>query len=232
LNQPTADEQSWVTPQQWSALARPEIKVAHRERIVMFFDGSKSRDATALIGCRMSDGHVFTLGVWEPQGEANVDAEAVDSTVKRAFDDYDVMAFFADVKEWEGFVKVNWPATYHDLLLVMASPTTREPGWIAWDMRARRREFAEACETCEAEISDRQFTHDGNAVVARHVGNARRWDRDGRIAIGKESPNSPHKVDAAVCVVGARMARRVVLASKEWEKLNRPRGGGRVIVMS
>jgi hypothetical protein len=232
LNQPTADEKSWVTPQQWSALARPDIKVAHRERIVMFFDGSKSRDATALIGCRMSDGHVFTLGVWEPQGEANVDAEAVDSTVKRAFDDYDVMAFFADVKEWEGFVKVNWPATYHDLLLVMASPTTREPGWIAWDMRARRREFAEACETCEAEIVDRQFTHDGNAVVARHVGSARRWDRDGRIAIGKESPNSPNKVDAAVCVVGARMARRVVLASKEWEKLTRRRGAGRVIVMS
>lgn len=237
LNQPTADEAAWVTPQQWSALADPAKVVAPGEQVVIFFDGSKSRDATALMACRMSDGHVFTLGVWEPDAahttEDVVDALAVDSAVQRAFDTYSVVAFFADVKEWEGFVKVTWPTTYGDRLLVMAAPTGREPAPIAWDMRSRRREFAEACETCEAEIVDRQFTHDGNPVVARHVQNARRWERDGRIAIGKESPNSARKVDAAVCVIGARMARRVVLASKEWAALqHRGTGRGRVIVLT
>jgi hypothetical protein len=240
LNQPTADERAWVTPQEWSALTMPHAAfdpVEPGEQIVMFFDGSKSRDATALMGCRMSDGHVFTLGVWEPDAahttEDVVDVFAVDSAVARAFETYKVLAFFADVKEWEGFVKVTWPTAYADQLLVWASPGAREPAAIGWDMRSRRREFGDACETCHAEILDRQFTHDGHPVVARHVNNARMVERDGRVGIAKESPNSSLKVDAAVCVVGARMARRIVLASKEWEKLqHRSAGRGRVVVLS
>jgi hypothetical protein len=232
LNQPTADEKAWVTPQQWSKLARPDLKVADGEHVVLFFDGSKSRDATALIGCRMSDGHVFKLNVWEPDPAHTtvdvVDAQAVDSAVIAAFERFKVVAFFADVAEWDGFVKVTWPARYEDQLLVKASPHGTFPQSIAWDMRSRRREFAEQCELVEAEIVDGQFTHDGDPVVARHVNNARRWERDGRIAIGKESPNSAKKVDAAVCVVGARMARRIVLLSDKWP----PRKGrGRLIAL-
>lgn len=237
LNQPTADERAWVTPQEWSSLSRPDIVVEPQEQIVMFFDGSKSRDATALMGCRMSDGHVFTLGVWEPDTahttEDVVDVFAVDSAVSRAFETYKVLAFFADVKEWEGFVKVTWPTAYADQLLVLASPGAREPAAIGWDMRSRRREFGDACETCHAEILDRQFTHDGNPVVSRHVNNARMVERDGRVGIAKESPNSSLKIDAAVCVVGVRMARRIVLASKDWEKLqHRSVGRGRVVVLN
>lgn len=237
LNQPTADEKAWVTPQQWGLLAHPEITVDDGEAVVLFFDGSKTRDATALMGCRMSDGHVFTVDVWEPDPahttEDFIDAEAVDSTVRRTFERLDVVAFFADVQEWEGFVKVTWPASYKEQLLVWATPGGAIPLPIGWDMRSRRREFAEACETCEAEILDKQFTHDGDPRVARHVNNARQWERDGRTAIGKESPSSSKKVDAAVCVVGARMARRIVLNSKEWEKrLRRRSNTGRVIVLN
>jgi hypothetical protein len=240
LNQPVADERAWVTPQEWSALTRPHVEfdpVQPGEQIVMFFDGSKSRDATALIGCRMSDGHVFAIDVWEPDTVHNtddvVDAMAVDSAVARAFETYSVVAFFADVAEWEGFVKVTWPKLYADQLMVWASPGSREPAPIAWDMRSRRREFGDACETCHAEIVDRQFTHDGDSRVARHVNNARMVERDGRTGIAKESPSSSRKIDGAVCVVGARMARRIVLASKEWEKSqHRGAGRGRVVVLS
>ncbi|MFD0034842.1 hypothetical protein ACFVJK_42855 [Streptomyces sp. NPDC127172] len=40
------------------------------DRIVLGFDGSRKRargvtDATALFGYRLSDGHLFTIGVWE-----------------------------------------------------------------------------------------------------------------------------------------------------------------------
>jgi hypothetical protein len=234
LNQPTAATDAWTTPQAWAALADPSRVVADQEPVVLFFDGSKSRDATALIGCCMSDGHVFTVGVWEPDPSHDagdiVDAEAVDSEVARAFATWDVVAFFADVREWESFVKVSWPNTYRDKLLVMASPTSREPAWIAWDMRSHVYDFGEACETCEAEIAEKAFTHDGDSRVARHVGNARRRPRSGRVGIGKESPDSPNKIDAAVCVVGARMVRRIVLNSREWKKRRRV-GKGRVIAL-
>jgi hypothetical protein len=143
------------------------------------------------------------------------------------------VAFFADVREFESFVKVSWPNSYGDRLLVKAAPAAREPAVIAWDMRSHVYDFGEACETCDAEIVERQFTHDGDSRLARHVTNARRRPRSGRVGIGKESPDSPHKIDGAVAMVGARMARRIVLASPAWQKRQRKRRGtGRVVVLT
>jgi hypothetical protein len=205
--------------------------------IVLFFDGSTTRDATALVGCRMSDGHVFVVGVWETDnshdGSSSIDVLAVDSAVQRAMETWRVVGFFGDVREWESFVKMSWPTAYADRLFVMASPSSREPQAIAWDMRSRRREFAEACEMVKGEIEGRMFTHDGNPVLARHVNNARMVEREGRVAIAKESPNSAAKIDAAVCMVGARMVRRLVLDSDKWQRYIRNKNRrSRVIVLS
>jgi hypothetical protein len=222
LNQPVADERAWVTPQEWARLSsivgglntRP---VEDGEDVVLFFDGSKSRDATALVGCCMSDGHVFTEYVYEPDPkhttEDVVPVSAVDSAVIRAHEKYNVVAFFADVQEWQGFVRVTWPDRYADQYVVMAAPSGREPASIAWDMRSHAYEFAEAAEVCHEEIVSGRFTHDGDSRTARHVGNARNSPHKGRMSISKESPDSARKIDAAVCVIGARMVRRLALAA-------------------
>jgi terminase len=44
-------------------------------------------------------------------------------------------------------------------------------------------------------------------------------ERRGHVTVRKESPKSPNKIDAAVCVIGARMVYRALLASPEWERL-------------
>jgi hypothetical protein len=69
-----------------------------------------------------------------------------------------------------------------------------------------------------AEIQDRVFTHDGNWTTSQHIANARVREQQGRFAIGKASAKSPAKVDAAVCVVGARMVYRALKDSPEYEK--------------
>lgn len=229
LNWPTAAQDAWMTPQAWSSIADPGELVADGEEIVAFFDGSKSRDATALMGCRVSDGYTFTLGVWEPDTthdtESVVPVTEVDAAVERMFDRWQVLAFFADVKEWEGFTKVTWPARYADKLLVHAVPEGKDPQAIAWDMRARTYDFTLAAELTETEINERAFRHDGDARVARHVGNARRRPNRWGVSIGKESPDSPKKIDAAVCVIGARMVRRLVLASPKYKRKKTSRTG-------
>ena len=213
LNQPTAPVNAWLTPQEWGALADPAVAVADGDEVVLFFDGSKSNDATALVGCRLSDGHVFTLGVWEPEQGANVPVTEVDATVDRAFDRYTVRGFFADVREWEDHVKTSWPERYGPQLTIWAEArSTKDPQPIAWDMRGKTWDFTKAVELCEAEVLAGQFTHDGDSRVARHVANARRRGNRYGYAIAKESPKSAKKIDAAVCVVGARMVRRLVLA--------------------
>lgn len=217
LNQPQADVGAWVTLQEWAVLADPEVELEEGDEIVAFFDGSKSNDHTALIGCRVPDGHVFSLGVWAPPPGGVVDVEAVDSAVARMFDRYQVLGFFADVQEWESYAKTHWPERYGERLKLWAQPGGKQPQPIAWDMRSHQWEFAEAAEMCLAEIQDGAFTHDGDWDVSRHIGNARRREYRGRVTIRKESPKSPQKIDAAVCVIGARMVRRMLLAS-DWQQ--------------
>lgn len=218
LNWPTVAQDSWVAPEQWNRNADTSIEVAEGAEIVLFFDGSKSRDATALIGCEVESGHVFTLGVWEPDpndDSETVDAADVDRAVFRAHERYDVLAFFADVREWESFALTEWPQRYKDDLLIWAVPNGKPPQPIAWDMRSHSAEFARAAEACHAEIVEGEFTHDGNSAVARHIANARRRPHKAWISVGKESKDSPRKIDAAVCVIGARMVRRLVLGSNK-----------------
>lgn len=219
LNQPVASLSSWVTPQEWSALADPSVVIADGDEIVAFFDGSKSSDATALVGCHVETGHVFALGIWEPTparegGEAEpVPVGEVDEAVERMFLNWDVKAFFADVREWESFTKVEWPKRYADQLALHSVPGGKDPQSIAWDMRTRVYDFTMACEMTLGEILDRGFSHDGDSRVARHMINARRHPNRWGVSISKETRQSPKKIDAAVCVIGARMVRRLYLAS-------------------
>jgi hypothetical protein len=245
LNQPTASQFAWVTPQDWSQLADASHVVPDGADIVLFFDGSKSRDATALIGCEVDTGHVFTLGVWEPEGRHTaradhelvadtVDAEEVDATVAAAYERYTVLAHFSDVREWESFALTEWPKRHADSLIVHAAPAARPPQPIAWDMRSHTVEFARAAEACQQEIVEGAFTHDGDSRTTRHVGNAHRHPTRGMVSISKESPDSPRKIDAAVCVIGVRMLRRMVVGSVEYQKLLRRRrraGTGRAIIL-
>jgi hypothetical protein len=190
------------------------------ERIVIFFDGSKTRDATAAVGCCLDDGYVFTIGVWEPKDQVPVDAIQIDNRITAAVERFDVVGFFADVREWEGYVKSTWPTRWKDELEIWAVPGGKLPEPIAWDMRSHSRDFALAAELVWQEIEDGVFAHDGNAVVARHVGNAYEYETqwNGAISVRKETPNSPDKIDACVCVIGARMVYRLALAGAEPEE--------------
>lgn len=217
FNWPTAALDAWTTQQLWAALTDATRVVVDGEEIVLFFDGSRSRDATGLVGCCLSDGHLFVVGAWEPDPshdtESVVPVSEVDAAVERAFDRFQVAGFFADVMEWEGFSKVTWPQRYADRLRIHAVPSGKDPQPIAWDMRTHTYDFTMSAELTETEIREAMFTHDGDPRMSRHVVNARRKPNRFGVSIGKETPDSPDKVDLAVCVIGARMVRRLVLAA-------------------
>lgn len=242
-NQIVAAEDAWIAPYQWDALARQDRAVADGEQIAVFFDGSKSDDATVLVGCCVSDGHVFLIGHW--QRPAGLDArlpwvvprDEVDAAVDRMFSRWQVRAFFADPgsgedesgeRYWDGYID-SWADRHGDGLVIKAT-TSGNHHAIMWDMRspARQQELTEATERCYSDItSTLTLTHDGNRVLRQHVVNARRRPNRWGVAIGKEHRESAKKVDAAVGMIGARMVRRKLLASPEWKKQTskRPRTG-------
>jgi hypothetical protein len=219
LNQATAASDAWFAAHEWAACADSTKVVADGEAITIGFDGSRHRsrgvtDATALIGCRLSDGHLFEIGVWEqPNGPAGVDwvvpVTEVLAAVAAAFKRWRVVGMYCDPAKWESHI-VDWESTYGSRLKVKAS---RDHPMHWWMTGGRSIYTARALEEFHDAAIAGDLTHDGSFALTRHVLNARRRSVRNAIQIFKETPDSPRKIDAAIAAVLARKARQDAIAA-------------------
>lgn len=200
LNQVVATVSQWLTPDEWAELAAPldQDPVAAGDLIALGFDGSKFHDATALIGCRISDGHLFTIATWEKPttpGEADgweVPSEEVNAAVDDAFGTYRVVRFYADPPFWQTEVDA-WARKWGAMVVEW---------WTNRDVQ-----MARAVERMHTAARSRGFTHDRDPVLGRHVANARRRNVRSGYVLTKRAKGAPEKIDAAVAAVLAYEAR-------------------------
>lgn len=210
-------------------------RVLPDDPIVMFGDGSKSHDATGLVGCRLSDGYVFTIGVWQkPPGDRGEGWLAprgeVRHRIDEAFERFNVKAFWFDpshtkddedgTRYWDGMLD-EIHRIYKDRLQVWAVKTGDRQQSVLWDMAAPERTalFVGAAEMFIEELEHRDaegefdpvFFHDGHPALVQHMANAKQHPGKFGISLRKENRESLKKIDLAVCAVGARLLRRVVL---------------------
>ena len=230
LNQIVAAEDAWIDPADFDlCLAGDDVPpLVPGDEVVLFLDCSKSDDATGLIACRLRDGLVHVLDMWQRprKGDAGYEGwttprHKVDNAVSNAFEDYRVCAFFGDPSHvledesqeryWDGLFD-QWHRQYSGELEVWAKPG-RDGHAVMWDMSssARVEQFTAAAERCEQEISEHTLLHDGDGRLRRHVRNARRYPNKWGISVWKGHRESSRKIDLAVCMIGARMVRRLVL---------------------
>ncbi len=214
LNQVNASEDSWIAPYEWDAISDTEARLVKGDRITLGFDGSKSNDWTALVACRVEDGCLFLVKAWNPAKypSEEVPREDVDATVRSMFESYDVLAFRADVREFESYID-NWSKSFGKKLKIKASPNNA----IAFDMRGQTKRFSFDCERFLDAVIEQEVTHDGNLTLRQHVLNAKRYPTNfDAISIRKASKDSSRKIDAAVCAVLAYGARIEYLLSKRY----------------
>ncbi|MEO3851744.1 terminase [Streptomyces sp. B8F3] len=226
LNEVSVAEDALTSPHGWDA-CRADDQLAEGDAVVLGFDGSLRDDATALIACRVSDRLLVPLGIWErpegPDGKGwEIDREAVDETVRAAFETYDVQGFFADVEHWESYVDA-WGRDFREHLLVKA--TASNP--VAWDMRGRLNQSTLANERLMRAVADTAVKHTGDVTLRRHVLNARRRPNRYGISFGKDRRGSRRKVDGWAAMLLAEMARyELTMSGREREDRDR-----RVIVL-
>ena len=267
-NQITANEDAWVHPAAVTASINQAVAELRRatheahlvlragwelidkdDKIVMFFDGSKSDDSTGIVGCRLIDGYCFVIGVWaKPKGDSGegwlAPRGAVDKRVAEAFERFNVVAFWGDpshAKDEEGGEDESsywmpmfdkWMREYKDRLDPKHWPVKSglRKHAIDFDMTGadRLKTFIAAAEQTvedfetlnEIEEFAPTFQIDGHPALVNHLNNAiKHYDPRGwGTSLSKDSKDSLRKIDLAVCLVGARMLRRIVLNLEEDEE--------------
>jgi hypothetical protein len=230
-NQIVASADAWASPQEFDGCYRDESP-AKGDAIFIFGDGSKSDDHTAAVGCRVSDGMVFPVGIWVPEqikeGDRTIslpiDRAKVDHTIRWWLDNYDVYGLWWDPSDardeetgeryWEPYCDA-WAADHPELRRFPAVKTGIGQHAVIWDMRnpLHLKQFTENCGRTLQDIKDKSMFHNcpqphvgGPGVRMRqHVINMRRRPNKFGVAVGKQHRESRLKVDAGVCMIGARM---------------------------
>lgn len=187
----------------------------------------------------MSDGAVWPVHFQQPGRDAEgkpvlADRDWTDGDVREAFDRYEVLAFGFDpsvAKDDHATGEDDrywWPlvdAWAVDPLVggrvtAWATPAGRGRHVIAYDLRdpERQAEWCKDVAQLREDVTGRRLIASSSAVLRTHMHNARR--RPGRygLGLGKASRESPHKVDLAVCVAGARGLRRRLLLAEATAK--------------
>jgi hypothetical protein len=203
----------------WRALVRPGYTPANGTAISLGFDGGRFDDATGIVATELATGHQWVIGVWErPDVVASketpdaapweVSGPEVDGAVDDAFARWTVTRMYCDPPKWESYVAA-WAGRYGE---------TRVAEW--WTNR--RRPMAYAIRSFANAIRTGEISHDGDAALARHIGNSCRAstnlvdDQDQPLwVLRKERPDSPHKIDLAMAATLSWEARNDSIAAGE-----------------
>lgn len=220
LNEITASEDSWIMPFEWDPCTVAD-SLNPTDAICLGFDGSIKDDSTALVACRLSDGLLSLLGVWEKPDLAaddwQVDRTAVNATVTEVMSNYNVVGFYCDPAHWQDYVD-SWTQRWGYSMLQPAVNGKPLEWWTNRPLaiiRALQR-FREA-------VVMKELHHDGNKTLRRHVLNAKNRTGAQGITIAKEHPNSKRKIDAAMAATLAYECRSDAVARRLQDRLARPR---------
>lgn len=192
-------ESWWIPAEDWARLAVTD-QLVDGDAVTLGFDGSRVGDATALVACRVSDGLLEPLAVWEDTGAPRweVPANEVDAAVAGAFDRFKVMRGLFDPPLWRSEID-TWAREFGDKVVER--------------FETSRSRMQGAVERFRTDVATERLHHCGDQTLTRHVLNAQiREARGGGYWLGKDRPGSKNRIDAAIAAVLAYEARAEVLA--------------------
>jgi hypothetical protein len=243
FNQITAVADAWADPNDVK-IASCADRLVDGDEIVLFGDGSKSDDATGLVACRVSDGLCQVLHVQQPKAGTIVDRNAVDLAVSDAFRRFKVVAFYFDpshVKDddAEGDNRFWWPlcdewmARFGKRLKMWPVQSGPKRHAVVFDMSALSNlaQFEPAAEHALGDLTSHTLRFAESTWLTTHMINARESPGRYGMSVRKEHRESRHKIDLAVCLIGARMMWRSWQLSQISKRTGVP-GQGRVIALS
>jgi phage terminase large subunit-like protein len=192
----------WLDPEQWTA-SETSDRLQPGDRVTLGFDGARTGDATALVACRLEDGLLEPLGVWEDPGDRRgweVPAGEVDAAIADAMERFRVARGYFDPPLWQTEID-TWAADYG--------------GTAVMRFHTRRTRMIDAVERFRTDVAAGRVPHTGHPALTRHALNAQTREVRGGYWLAKPGAGVDDKIDTAVAAVLAWEARADELTSNQ-----------------
>ena len=191
---------------------------ARKTPISIGFDGSRTMDATGIVGTVIETGYQFVIGIWERPENADPEWEVpfreVDEAMSDAFDRWRPIIVYCDPPYWESAVD-EWHGRWPDRVVRFHTH--------------QHKKMAVTLAGYVAAVKAAEVAFDGHPDLLRHMGNARKHelnitDDNGEklYVMVKERRNGPMKIDLAMAATLSWAARGKAIADGALK-----RGGSR-----
>lgn len=186
-----AADSTFAPPEQLAAALErgAGVSIEDGEPVVLGFDGSERRDETWLTATSL-DGVLLPLARWaRPAGAGDswrIPRREVDEAVEAAFDRFDVLELAGDPPGWYAEFD-RWAERFGEEIVV------------EFETRQAKR-FAPACERIRAAFADGTVSVAGPLAgeLVKHFSQCVAYETPYGVAVRKDHPDSPRKIDGAV----------------------------------
>jgi phage terminase large subunit-like protein len=191
-NQWVSSVETWLPAGAWDECAG-EVTLTPDDEIVLGFDGSYNGDASVIVGATVPKGEepvrLFLVKAWEKDFEHDppewrVDISDVEQTIMDFCQKHTVKEIACDPFRWQRSMEF----LENQGLPVVAFPQSPQ-------------RMIKACAKFYDAVADGRIVHDGDPLLARHIGNTAVKLTPAGPHIKKESPHSLRKIDAAVAAI-------------------------------
>lgn len=166
LNELHRGDTQWVEEKDWDAVAHPALTLKKGDLVAYGFKGATRRGAAALVACRLTDGALFLLNLWEKPENApkgwEIPYREVDTAVRKRLKKLKQKCLLVgDPWQYQDILG-RWSVDFEDAV---------EEFWLSQKLK-----FAKAIDNFEEAMRAGRIIHDGNADLKRHILNAHTED--------------------------------------------------------
>lgn len=200
FNQRVQDYSQWIKEPAWKDAENKKLKLKKNDKIALGFKAVTRNGAAALVACRVTDGALFLLGLWEKPANSNANWEVpihdADSRVRRYLKKDNCYYLCADPWTVQDIVG-RWDVDFEDKV---------EGFWISQKLK-----MTKAVDQFEEALYGGRVWHDGNADLKRHIMNTFTEETSEGYVLRKEFTHSKKYITAAQAAVLAYEAAQIAI---------------------
>ena len=190
LNQWTTTADRWLPAGVWEECFVEQKEIEKGSRIILGFDGSYSRDSTALVALSMDSQvpHLEVLGHWfrpiTENKQWKVPRDEVLARILSCFEEYEVVELVVDPMGWHNEITELEEIVGDNMVLYYEGNF--------------RKKMAQACSRFYSAVLEQKISHNGDQALHQHLINCVPKETLQGTLVTKASKDSPHKIDLAI----------------------------------